>query len=93
MAHRTQITLTDEQYARLRAESASTGSSIAELIRRAVEQKYGALTIEEKLAALDASFGAWSEEPGEDRAAYLADLRGPGLGHRLERDDALDRAS
>ena len=93
MAHRTQITLTDEQYARLRAESASTGSSIAELIRRAVEQKYGALTGEEKLAALDASFGAWSEAEGEDRAAYLRELRGPGLGHRLDREGVLDHAS
>jgi hypothetical protein len=27
------------------------------------------------MAVLDASFGAWKEEPGEDRSAYLQDLR------------------
>ena len=27
------------------------------------------------MAALDAATGAWKEEPGEDRSAYLKDLR------------------
>lgn len=37
MSHRTQITLTDEQYRRLKRESKRTGVSLAELIRRRLE--------------------------------------------------------
>ena len=39
--HRTQILLEDEQYERLRAESARTGKSIGELVRTAVDKQYG----------------------------------------------------
>jgi hypothetical protein len=38
MSHRTQITLTDEQYERLRAESRETGLGLAEQVRRAVDR-------------------------------------------------------
>jgi hypothetical protein len=80
MSHRTQITLEDEQYARLLAEGARSGLGLAELVRRAVDVVYpSAASIEIKLAALDAGFGAWAEDDGEDRAAYLEALR-PGLG-------------
>jgi hypothetical protein len=59
MAHRMQITLDDRQYERLRSEAERTGASIAELIRRAVDARYGAdLTLDEKLRILDATSGA-----------------------------------
>ncbi len=79
MAHRTQITLTDAQYLKLRLESERTGLSLAELVRRSVDRAYGGLSSEDRLRALDESFGAWREAPGEDRGAYLGELRGPGL--------------
>lgn len=80
MSHRTQITLEDGQYARLMAESASTGLSLAELVRRAVDRTYR-LGPDERRSALDLSFGAWPVElDGEE---YVERLRG-GLAHRLE---------
>lgn len=81
MTHRTQITLEDEQYARLLAESENTGLSLAELLRRAVDRTYR-LGPEERRSALDLSFGAWSV--GLDGEEYVERLRG-GLGHRLEK--------
>ncbi|RHW28257.1 hypothetical protein D0Z08_04555 [Nocardioides immobilis] len=83
MSHRTQITLEDEQYARLLAEGSRSGLGLAELVRRAVDVVYPSpASIKVKIEALDAGFGAWSEEEGEDRAAYLKGLR-PDLGDRL----------
>ena len=66
--HRTQITLTDEQYLRLRDESARTGMSLAELIRRALDARYSPISATERLALLDAAFGAWgsTEETGAE---------------------------
>lgn len=84
MAHRMQITLPDEQYALLRVESMRTGLSIAELIRRAAEARYGKLPRDEKLRRLKRAAGSWAEAPDEDRSAYLDELRGPGLGHRVK---------
>jgi hypothetical protein len=43
MAHRIQITLSDEQYSFLTAEADRSSVSIAELIRRAVDTVYGVL--------------------------------------------------
>lgn len=40
MAHRTQITLTNEQYVLLRQRSSRSGASISELLRRAVDRTY-----------------------------------------------------
>ncbi len=40
MAHRTQITLTNEQYVLLRQRSSGSGASISELLRRAVDRTY-----------------------------------------------------
>lgn len=74
MSHRTQITLTDEQYDRLREESERTGLGLAELVRRALDGRYGSTTVAERRAALDASFGAWGER-GLDGAAYVEPLR------------------
>lgn len=39
--HRTQILLENEQYERLKRESARTGKSIGELVRTALDEKYG----------------------------------------------------
>lgn len=94
MSHRTQITLEDEQYERLRAESARTGLGLAELVRRALDETYGSSTVVERERRLDVSFGAWaevgidSEEPGPldalDGEAYVGRLR-PGLATRFDR--------
>ena len=67
MAHRMQITLDDAQYERLREEAERTGASLAELIRRAVDEKYRRqFTIEEKLEILDRTAGLWSEEQAQE---------------------------
>lgn len=58
---RTQITLTEAQYARLRAEAGRTGHSLAELIRRALDERYASITDTERLRLLDTSFGGWAE--------------------------------
>jgi hypothetical protein len=65
--HRTQITLTDTQYQRLRDESARTGRSLAELTRRALDERYGSISTRERLRLLDVAFGGWRrlEEGGE----------------------------
>lgn len=73
---RTQIYLTPEESAALERESIKTGKTKSQLIREAIDEKYGSRwSPEEFMAAIDASFGAWKEEPGEDRSAYLKDLR------------------
>ena len=73
---RTQIYLTPEESAALERESIRTGKTKSQLIREAIDAKYGARpTFEEFMAILDAATGAWKEEPGEDRSAYLQDLR------------------
>lgn len=87
MSHRTQITLEDEQYARLRAESAHTGLGLAELVRRAIDEVYGTSTVAERQLRLEASFGAWARvelDDEADGAEYVEQLRG-GLGARLAR--------
>jgi hypothetical protein len=80
MSHRTQITLTDDQYRRLRAVSHQRGVALAELIRRAVDRTYGSGDSEDLLTALDDSFGGWSE--ADDGAAYVEALR-TGMARRL----------
>jgi hypothetical protein len=85
MSHRTQITLTDAQYALLKRESKRTGVGLAELVRRAVDSRYArpAADVED---GLEASFGIWKDRDF-DSVEYVERLRGPGLGHRLLRDD------
>jgi hypothetical protein len=85
MSHRTQITLTDEQYELLRSESRRRGVGLAELVRRAIDRSYGSADGDEQLAALEESFGAW--EAGEDGAAVVERLR-RGMAHRLSGTDA-----
>ena len=62
MSHRTQITLTDEQYERLQAEVERTGSSMAELVRRAIDRTYlPDAEVDRRLAGLRASAGVWAD--------------------------------
>lgn len=81
MSHRTQITLTDDQYERLRQESARSGLVLAELVRRAIERSYGSVSCRDMLDVLDDSFGQWTARDG-DGAAYVEDLR-RGMARRL----------
>jgi hypothetical protein len=74
MSHRTQITLTDEQYERLRVESQRSGLGLAELVRRAVDRIYGSIRPEETVHALDVSFGSWADRT-DDGASYVDGLR------------------
>lgn len=81
MSHRLQITLTDEQYAMLKQQSAETGASIATLVRRALEPDGGrrSMTTPERLALLGKSAGAWSDRPEDARVEsgkdYVAAIR------------------
>jgi len=80
MAHRTQITLSDQQYELLKRESQRTGLSLAELVRRALDDTFLSRSPDLDLA-LERSFGAWTDQSdGED---YVERLRRPGLGRRL----------
>ena len=74
MSHRTQITLTDEQYARLREEPRRSGHGLAELVRRAVERSFGPSPAADVPGALDASFASWGDR-GYDGASYVDGLR------------------
>jgi len=81
MSHRTQITLSDEQYERLKRESAESGLSIAELVRRRLDGPRE-LPAEEKLDAIRASRGAWKDRDFDGKQ-YVERIRRPGLGNRL----------
>jgi len=83
MSHRTQVTLTDEQYERLLDESARSGLGIAELVRRALDERYGPATHDEFVEALDRVFGIWADRE-ETPEQYVDRLR-PGLGRRLSK--------
>jgi hypothetical protein len=79
--HRTQITLTDALYARLREESARSGRSLAELIRRALDERYGEVSQVDRLRLLDAAFGAWSDR--EESGAEFVERVRTGTARRL----------
>lgn len=81
MSHRTQITLTDEQYARLRDESKRTGVGLAELVRRALDRAYGAGRPESASHAIEATFGGWADRD-VGGAEYVESLR-RGMAARL----------
>jgi hypothetical protein len=61
MAHRTQITLTNEQYVLLRQRSDRSGASMSELLRRAVDRTY--------VAADGSAGGAPEHDPRVEREA------------------------
>jgi hypothetical protein len=79
--HRTQITLTDAQYSRLRDESARSGRSLAELVRRALDERYETVSTADRLRLLDGAFGGWSDRD-EDGAAFVERVRS-GTSRRL----------
>jgi predicted DNA-binding ribbon-helix-helix protein len=83
MGHRTQITLSDEQYERLQAEARRSGLGIDELVQRALDRTYGNQIAQDVLSALEASFGSWTDRP-DDGAAYVEELR-RGMASRLNR--------
>jgi hypothetical protein len=85
MSHRTQITLTDDQYALLKRESRRTGVGLAELIRRAIATTYGTAKRKEH-DGFAAAFGLWADRTPEE-LDELRRLRGPGLGYKLLGDD------
>jgi len=86
--HRTQITLTEAQYARLRDESARTGQSLAELIRRALDERYEPLSSAERLRLFDSAFGAWAGR--EETGTEFVERARSGTGRRLR--EAHERA-
>jgi hypothetical protein len=80
MSHRMQITLSDRQYQQLLQRSSNSGSSIAEIVRRAIdadEPRAGArerllaaikpstLTREQRRAAIEAAAGLWADRGDE----------------------------
>lgn len=79
--HRTQITLTDAQYTRLRDESARTGQSLAALIRRALDEHYHDVSDADRLKLLDGAYGAWADRR-ESGAAFVERVRS-GTARRL----------
>jgi hypothetical protein len=79
--HRTQITLTDAQYARLRDESARSGHSLAELIRRALDDRYETVSRADRLRLLDGAFGGWSDR--EEIGAEFVERVRSGTARRL----------
>jgi len=83
MSHRTQVTLTDEQYERLLDESARSGLAIAELVRRALDESYGPKSGNELIEVLHESFGAWADRDF-DGEEYVERLR-RGMARRIER--------
>jgi hypothetical protein len=79
MARRTQITITDEQHARLQTLSEETGLSMSELVRQALDRAYAGRGSE----ALEVSFGSWKGRRFNGEG-YVERLRG-GLGQRLRK--------
>jgi hypothetical protein len=81
---RTQIYLEDRDRDVLERISKASGASISELIRRAIRSTYRReLTTEEKLEALDRSFGSWRDREFTG-AEYVDAIRGD-LNERLRR--------
>ena len=80
MSRRIQITLDDEQYVSLTAESERAGVSIAELIRQAVEVRLGLQREEQRAArfraALSAAARTWNRR-AEDGLEYQRRIRAP----------------
>jgi hypothetical protein len=80
---RTQVYLSDEELAALDRASRATGASRSELIRRAVRRTYGRPSLEERLAAVEAAAGIWSDRQFTG-AEYVDTIRGD-LNERLRR--------
>ncbi len=78
---RTQIYLGDDELELLDRAAQLTGASRSELIRRAVRGMFGAQTKAEKLRALEASAGLWSDRTftGDE---YVDAIRSDGAARR-----------
>ncbi len=74
MSHRTQITLSDDQYLFLTAASERSGLPLAELVRRAIDRTYGVPSREDATRALKASAGAWKNR-SFDGESYVEEMR------------------
>lgn len=72
---RTQIYLGDEEIALLDRASVVTGASRSELVRRAVRRAYGDRSKQDRLIALKASAGSWSDRTFTG-AEYVDAIRG-----------------
>lgn len=80
---RTQVYLSASDVELLDRASARTGASRSELIRRAVQDRYGDRDWSARRAALNASAGAWRDR-GLTGQQYVEEIRGD-LNERLER--------
>ena len=79
---RTQLYLDDASWQALRISAEQTGTSISELVRRAVRDKY-ATSPRARGQAMRAFIGVWKERPHlGDATAYVRALR---RGRRLKR--------
>ena len=78
---RTQIYLTPEESAALERASIKTGKTRSQLVREAIDEKYGSRrSLEEFMAALDAATGIWKDRPERDPAGYVE------AGRRIEQE-------
>jgi hypothetical protein len=80
---RTQIYLGDDERELLERASRKTGASTSELIRRAIRSTFGELSKEDKLRALERSFGSWKGRTFTG-AEYVDAIRGD-MNERLRR--------
>ncbi len=70
---RTQIYLTEDESAALERASIATGKTKSQLIREAIDEKYGAkASLDEFMAALDGAFGLWAGEAGREPLRIIA---------------------
>lgn len=82
---RTQIYIGEEERKLLEQQSAKTGASQSELIRRAIRSTYRLeLTKEEKLEALEGVFGIWADRDFTG-AEYVDAIRGGDMNEGLRR--------
>lgn len=82
---RTQIYLREEQHRYLEGRSKAAGTTVSELIRSAIDQKYlqpAPLTKAEKIRIARATAGAWKDFPMTGKE-YVERLRGRGRLARL----------
>jgi predicted DNA-binding protein len=78
---RTQIYLTPEESAALERESIKTGKTKSQLIREAIDEKYGTrASLEAFMSALHAVAGIWKDRPEGDPAEYIE------AGRRIEQE-------
>jgi len=79
---RTQVYLGQDELELLDRASLDSGASRSELIRRAVRATFGEQRKDEKLRALQATAGAWSDRQ-QTGAEYVDALRSGDLNERL----------